>query len=91
MENLFPKHKRYRPPPEKVPIGKAIRKKCSSSLHSMDMFGEQINLTYKGRDTFTTLPGSIISLAIILIVLGITVFKFIDLIYRQNPQISQQI
>ena len=48
-------------------------------------------MTYKGRDTFTTLPGSIISLIIIVIVLAITVFKFIDLIYRQNPQISQQI
>jgi hypothetical protein len=48
----------------------------------MDMFGEKINLTYKGRDKFTTLPGSVISLIIIVIVLAITGFKFIDLIYR---------
>ena len=55
------------------------------------MFGEQINLTYKGRDTFTTFPGSLMSLIIIIIVAAITAFKIIDLVYRQNPSISQQI
>ena len=55
------------------------------------MFGEEIKLTYKGRDTFTTLPGSLVSLIIVIIVTAITAFKFIDLIYRQNPSINQQI
>ena len=55
------------------------------------MFGEEIKLTVKGRDTFTTLPGSLVSLIIVIIVTAITAFKFIDLIYRQNPSINQQI
>ena len=48
----------------------------------MDVFGEEIKLTYKGRDTFTTFPGSLISLIIVIIVTAITAFKLIDLIYR---------
>ena len=91
MDQIFPKHRRYKQGPKEQSFFKDVRKKCSESLHSRDMFGEQIKLTYKGRDTFTTFPGSLISLIIIIIVTAITAFKLIDLIYRQNPSINQQI
>ena len=68
-----------------------MRKKCTDGLLSLDMFGEQINLTYKGRDTFTTLPGSLISLAIIIIVLAMAGYKMTILVSRRLPNITQTI
>jgi hypothetical protein len=91
MEKIFPKHSHSRQRPKKQSFGKDVRKKCSKKLHSIDMFGEEIKLTYKGRDTFTTFPGSLVSLIIVIVVTAITAFKLIDLIYRKNPSINQQI
>jgi hypothetical protein len=91
MEQIFPKHNRLRKGSKKQSFGKDVRKKCSEKLHSLDMFGEEIKLTYKGRDTFTTFPGSLVSLILVIVVTAITAFKLIDLIYRKNPAINQQV
>ena len=48
-------------------------------------------MTYKGRETFTTLPGSLASLFILLTLLSFTVYRFYILVNRLNPNISQTI
>jgi hypothetical protein len=90
MDKIFPKHKRTRKAPEKVAVTRQVRRKCSEGLHSLDIFGEQINLTYKGRETFTTLPGAFGSLIILLTILAFTVFRFYVMVNRLYPTITQQ-
>jgi hypothetical protein len=89
MDTIFPKHKRNRKAQEKIAVTKQMRRKCSEGLHSLDIFGEKINLTYKGRGTFTTLPGALGSLFIILTILAFTVYRFYVMVNRLYPTIIQ--
>ena len=59
-------------------------------MHNFDIFGEQIRLTYKGKDTFTTLPGTFLSLLILATILAFTIYRGFILINRINPDVSQQ-
>ncbi len=89
MDQIFPKQKRSKRPKQKEPITKKLRKGCVNGLHSLDIFGEKINLTYKGRDTYTTLPGSLASLFILLTILAFLIYRFYILVNRLNPNLSQ--
>ena len=91
MDKIFPKLKRNRKAPYKVPVTKQVRRKCSEGLLSLDIFGEHINLTYKGRDKFTTLPGALGSLLILITILAFTVFRFYVMVNRLYPTITQQV
>ena len=90
MEKIFPKNKRSRKQ-NKVSTTKLLRRKCHNGLHSLDLFGEQVNMTYKGRDTFTTLPGSLASLIILMIVLAFTGYRLDILVGRKHPNVTEQI
>ena len=89
MDKIFPKHKRNRKAPEKVAVSKQLRRKCSEGLHFLDIFGEKINLTYKGRGTFTTLPGALVSVLILITILAFTVYRFYVMVNRLYPTIIQ--
>ncbi len=46
-------------------------------LYNFDLFGETIGLRYKGDSTYHTLTGSIISIIVMFILLGITISQFV--------------
>lgn len=90
MDKIFPKNRRSRKQ-HKVSTSKLLRRKCHNGLHSLDLFGEQVKMTYKGRDTFTTLPGSLASLIILMIVLAFTGYRLNILVSRKHPNVTEQI
>jgi hypothetical protein len=54
------------------------------------MFGENVKLTYKGKETFTTTFGSLLSLIILIMLLSFAGYKLFILVSRSNPDVSQQ-
>ena len=46
-----------------------------SKFKELDMYGEQMALTYKGEATFKTTPGAIVSLLIMIAMAGFSIFK----------------
>ena len=58
---------------------KITKKSCSESfskkLKGLDIYGEQIKLTYKGDDTFKTNIGSIFSIILLMILGSYGVFR----------------
>ncbi|TNV83870.1 hypothetical protein FGO68_gene6300 [Halteria grandinella] len=63
---------------------------CKSSLGELDLYGQEVKLTYKGKESFATMPGTIVSIVIIAILLAFSAFKLFILTNRINPNISQQ-
>jgi hypothetical protein len=90
MDKIFPNNKKSRKQ-HKVLASKLLRRKCHNGLQSLDLFGEQVNMTYNGRDTFTTLPGSLASLIILMIVLAFTGYRLDILVSRKHPNVTEQI
>jgi len=93
MDHVFPKI-RKKPNIFKERRAMAQHVKCSSrckeTLASADMFGEEVKLTYKGKETFNTTIGSLLSLAIIFMLMSFGGYKLFILISRDNPDVSQQ-
>jgi len=54
------------------------------------MFGETVKLTYKGKESFTTTIGSVLSMIILLMLASFTGYKLYILVTRNNPAVSQQ-
>ena len=55
--------------------------KCSKfegSLHTLDMYGEDVNFRENGQDQFTSTTGSVISLIIMILVGCYAVEKFTE-------------
>ena len=63
--------------------------KCKDGISSFDMFGESVKLTYKGKETFTTTYGSILSMLILLMLASFSAYKLFILVTRNNPNVSQ--
>ncbi len=61
----------------------------NSKLKSLDIYGQQINLTYKGDDTFKTTPGAVMSLIIIILLVGYASFRAYVLLEKKDPNISK--
>ena len=91
MDSIFPKLKRNKNA-FKLRKALAMETKCSSqckeTLSSFDMFGESVKLTYKGKETFTTTMGSLLSVVILLMLLSFAGYRFFILITRNNPNVS---
>ena len=47
-------------------------------LYNFDLFGEIIGLRYKGDSTYHTLTGSIISIIVMFLLLGIMITQFVS-------------
>ena len=60
-----------------------------TKIKSLDIYGEQINLTYKGDDTFKTLPGAVSSLIVITILLSYGLFRTYVLFNTIDPSLSK--
>lgn len=60
------------------------------SMEKLDMFGQKIpSFNLKGKDTVYTMAGSLMSLAIMIVLLLFASIKFIHLSERYNPNVSQ--
>ncbi len=55
----------------------------------MDLFGEKVNFTFKGRETFPTIPGMTVSVFLLIIIGIFAVNKCIQLVLREDPAITE--
>lgn len=53
------------------------------------MFGESVKLTYKGKETFNTTLGSLLSIVILIMLMSFGGYKLFILITKNNPDVSQ--
>jgi hypothetical protein len=60
------------------------------TIGEFDLFGQEVKLTYKGKESFSTLPGSIISILILITIVGFASYRMYVLVNRLNPAVSQQ-
>jgi hypothetical protein len=63
--------------------------RLKSKFKELDMYGEQISLTYKGESQFKTLPGAMASLVVILTLLAFATYRMIILVTREDPSVSK--
>ncbi|CDW73064.1 UNKNOWN [Stylonychia lemnae] len=54
-----------------------------------DWFGQSIQLTYKGEDSYKTIIGASVSFVLILVLLGFSIFKAYNMLNRVNPEFSR--
>lgn len=59
-------------------------------FRSLDIFGEDISLSYKGSSKFKTTPGAVASVIIISVLTGYALFRLFILGNRMYPNISKQ-
>jgi hypothetical protein len=63
---------------------------CFKKLNFLDLYGQSVSLTYKGDDSFKSPLGTAISIVVLVLLMSFGIYKFIILIYRINPDVSQQ-
>lgn len=68
---------------------KQVHKRCSNNLKLFDLFGQTVNLTWNGEEKFTTNFGAIVTIALIGVLIGFSVFRTIDVFKRLNPVVSR--
>ena len=70
-----------------------FKKNCGKSakdyFKKLDIYKQQINLTYKRDDSFRTTPGAFISLIVLLILLSFLVYRLFILFNKVNPSVSK--
>ncbi|TNV85532.1 hypothetical protein FGO68_gene3405 [Halteria grandinella] len=97
MAHVFPKLSLNRKASERVrtkalkaqPKNKVTRKMING-LKSIDIYGQAINLSYRGEEKFKTIPGALMSIWVIVIFLAYTVYKSYILFDRVNPNINRK-
>ena len=57
-------------------------------IKSLDHFGEPIGVNYKGESSFKTIPGAILSVALLTLLLIFAGQSFLGLINFENPQVN---
>ena len=57
-------------------------------LKNNDRFGHSVNLSYKGRETYTTVPGGMLSLMVSIMTIIMIYQAIIELIYMNEPIIK---
>ena len=58
-------------------------------VNSVDIYGEPVQLNYRGQSTYKTKIGSLATLATVGLMLAFTYSKAVQLITRSNPSITQ--
>lgn len=48
----------------------------NSKFKELDIYGEQIGLTYRGESSFKTTPGAITSLLVLMAMFAFSIYKF---------------
>lgn len=95
MESFFPSHQRTGSRIKKEM--RAAKKKrwwrgerLGSSFKNIDIYGEQVQLTYKGNSTFKSIPGAIISSIVLVTLISFSIHQSLQFVLRQNPNVSTQ-
>ena len=55
----------------------------------LDMFGVKVTLTYKGKTSYSTVPGIITSIILLALICSFAAYQFYQMIFGLNPKISQ--
>ena len=63
-------------------------KRFTEWFKSLDMFGEQISLNYKGKSSYNTKLGAVVSLVSYLMLLTYAINMLLVVINRRNPSIT---
>ena len=63
--------------------------KLKSKFKEIDLYGEKVSLTYKGEQTFKTMPGAIVSVIVILVILAFSIYRCIAFVTRSDPNLSK--
>ena len=56
---------------------------------SVDLFGQQVGLTWQGDDQYKTSVGASLSWLIMLVMIAYTIFRLYFMVNRLNPNISK--
>ena len=56
---------------------------------NFDMFGVNVTLSYKGKQSYSTVPGIVASLIVLAIIGSFASYEFYQLILGTNPSVSQ--
>ena len=67
---------------------KAVSKRCSNSFKDMDMYGEKISLTFKGKETFNTVLGAIVTIVVLVVMILYSMRMLRVMIERTGTVIS---
>lgn len=59
-------------------------------MKRLDIYGQAINLTYKGDLNFKTTPGAVMTILVFLMLLAYTTFRAVILLNKINPEISKK-
>ena len=59
-------------------------------IPALDLYGQDVKLTFKGDETFATWPGFMASIILIVVVGSFAVYRAMILFFRMNPNVSQQ-
>ena len=62
----------------------------NSKFKELDIYGEQIGLTYKGESSFKTTPGAITSLLVLMIMFAFSIYRFEIFVNKKDPDVSRQ-
>ncbi|CDW84258.1 UNKNOWN [Stylonychia lemnae] len=64
--------------------------RAGKSFKKMDVYGEKIQLTYQGRETFNTTPGASVSIIVIAVILAYAIYRAFILVTLGDTQISKK-
>lgn len=60
----------------------------TSILRSQDVFGEHVEFTYKGKSTYQTNIGAVVSIFVKIILVIFIIYEFYVIFSRKHPQVS---
>jgi hypothetical protein len=63
--------------------------KLRSKFKEVDLYGEKVSLTYKGEQSFKTMPGAIVSVIVILVILAFSIYRCFAFVNRSDPSLSK--
>lgn len=59
-------------------------------IKGIDLYGEKINLTYEGSETYKTYPGAFVSFIVLLVMVAYSIYRGVILINKMNPDVSKK-
>lgn len=68
---------------------KKVHKRCSNNLKELDLFGQTVSMTWNGEEKFNTTFGAVVTICLIAVLIGFSVFRAIDVFKRLNPMVSK--
>ena len=74
---------------DKVAARNACKKQMKEQFKSLDLFGQQVSLTWNGEDQYKTSIGASLSTIIWIIMIAYTVMRFTEMVQRDSPSIAK--